>query len=136
MNLRLVRDAFTSASTIGKLYVNDAYECETLEDTDRHMEADGVKVPSQTAIPRGTYNVIVDYSGRFAKDMPHVLNVPGFEGIRIHPGNGPADTEGCILVGLRRGTDFVYQSVTAFVLFYAKLDAALERGETVTLEVL
>lgn len=135
MKLRLVRDAFTLNSTLGKLYVNDIYECETLEDVDRHLEAGGIKMAGETAIPRGTYDVTIDYSSRFAKDMPHILNVPDFEGIRIHPGNTAADTEGCVLVGLRRGVDFVYQSVIAFKLLYAKLDDAVERGEAITLEI-
>lgn len=135
MKLILVRDEFTPQSTIGKLSVNGAYFCETIEDCDRYLEAGGAKIPGETAIPRGTYEVTIDFSTRFGKDMPHVLNVPQFDGIRIHPGNSAHDTEGCVLVGLRRGPDYVYQSVAAFNPLYAKLDAAVEAGEKVTLEV-
>src|SRR5574337_480152 len=135
MLLLLSRDLFTDSSTIGTLSVDGVLQCQTLEDTDRHLEAGGTKIYGQTAIPRGTYEVIVDWSPRFQKNMPHVLDVPQFEEIRIHPGNAPEDTEGCILVGLRRGVDFIYQSVVAFSLLLPKIEAALDAGDTVTLEV-
>jgi len=135
VKLLLVRDAYTLQSTLGKLYVDGNYQCETLEDCDRQLETGGDKVQDDTAIPRGTYKVTIDFSTRFGKDMPHVLDVPQFTGIRFHPGNSAYDTHGCVLVGLRRGSDYVSQSVVAFNQLYVKLDAAIEANKEVTLEV-
>lgn len=80
--------------TIGKLYIDGEYFCDTLEDTVRDK-----KIPNKTAIPAGTYKVIVNTSPRFKRLLPRLLDVPGFEGILIHRGNTPEDTSGCILVG-------------------------------------
>lgn len=135
MNLKVVRDACGQYASLGKMYVNDEYQCETLEDVDRKLEDGGVKIPCETAIPRGTYKVIVDWSPHFNRMLPHVLDVPDYEGVRIHPGNAPKDTEGCILVGMRRGPNYVYQSVNAFNALMDKIDAALDAGEDITLEV-
>jgi hypothetical protein len=131
MKLKLIRDTFTEKSTIGKLFVNDIYESNTLEDVVRYTP----KVYGKTAIPEGNYQVIVDYSNKYQRDMPHVLNVPGFEGIRIHAGNKAEDTEGCILLGLSRKPDWIGQSRTAFESFFDKLDEAISRKEKVTLEI-
>jgi len=133
MDLLLNRFKGTEKSTLGRLFVNGATECFTLEDVRR---PDGVKVDGQTAIPAGTYNVIIDASTRFKRDMPHVLDVPGFEGIRIHSGNTDADTEGCILLGEKiENDDFISGSHDAFNAFFVKLQAAINNGETVTLVI-
>ena len=133
MNLRLLRDTFAEKSTVGALYVNNIFECDTLEDKVRS----GPKVPHATAIPVGTYRVIIDDSARFGRPMPHILDVPGFDGIRIHAGNTDADTEGCVLLGRRTGNvDFIADSRKAFAAFYPKLEAALARGEEVKITVL
>lgn len=87
MKLALVRYGFGSVATLGDLFVDGVYFCKTLEDVDRKLECDGEKVYGKTAIPRGAYNVIIDWSPRFKRELPHVLDVPGFEGIRIHSGN-------------------------------------------------
>lgn len=89
------RKYFTNKSTIGQLTFND-FHCFTLEDTVRR---NGFKIAGETAIPPGEYEVIVNYSERFKQMMPLILNVPNFQGIRIHPGNTEKDTDGCILVG-------------------------------------
>jgi hypothetical protein len=108
MRLTLERDVFSKEWTQGKLSVNDAFLCYTLEDTDRFLEDDSgactdcKKVYGKTAIPRGVYNLKVTMSPRFKKPLPLLLNVPQFEGIRIHAGNLHTDTEGCILVGMDR----------------------------------
>jgi len=135
MHLKLTRDVFTAKSTLGRLEVDGVFECYTLEDIDRKLEDGGKKVYGETAIPRGTYEVVIDFSPKYQHPMPHIMNVPQYEGVRIHPGNFPKDTEGCLLLGLSRGIDRVNSSVLAFQRFVQKLDAAFDRGETVTLEV-
>ena len=77
------------------MYLDGRFGVLHLEDVVRQ----GEKVPGQTAIPEGIYTVQITFSNRFKRDLPLLLNVPNFEGIRIHPGNTDADTEGCILVG-------------------------------------
>jgi hypothetical protein len=102
MDLRIIREEFATTYTIGKLYLNGEFVCYTLEDTVREVVGKPVeewKIPKITAIPAGVYKIIVDHSNHFNKDLPHILNVPGYEGVRIHSGNKPEDTEGCILVG-------------------------------------
>ena len=94
MKLELKRIAYKETYTIGKLYIDGIYFCDTLEDKVRD-----IKIKDKTAIPCGTYKVQITYSNRFKKMMPLLLNVPGFEGIRIHNGNSESDTSGCILVG-------------------------------------
>jgi len=126
MNLKLIRQIFTEKSTIGSLFIDNNFECYTLEDI---VRPPGIKIPGATAIPYGNYEVIIDYSNRFARNMPHFLNVPMFEGIRIHPGNTSADTEGCILVGTSKVTDIIYESKAAFAKFYPKLEEGLRHGE-------
>ena len=128
MELKLRRFEFGTTYTIGKLYVDDVYFCFTLEDKVR----EGEKVDGQTAIPYGTYSVIIDHSNRFNRDLPHILNVPGFEGVRIHTGNTSADTEGCILVGTTwAGKDFVGNSKFAFDPLFEKMKTA----NKITLEI-
>jgi hypothetical protein len=128
IELYVERDTFTPRSTLGKLYIAGKFECFTLEDTVRPA---GVKVPGATAIPEGRYRVVIDFSVRFKRDMPHVLDVPGFDGIRIHCGNTPADTEGCLLLGTLRGADIVVNSRVAFDSFFPKLKGLLNMGEEV-----
>lgn len=106
MELTLKRIAKKDTYTIGKLYVDGEYFCDTLEDKDRGLTSDmslkdikKIKVYGQTAIPSGRYRVTMNMSSRFKKVMPLLLNVPGFDGIRIHSGNTAADTQGCILLG-------------------------------------
>lgn len=136
MNISLKRFEFGSTYTVGKLYVDGVYQCFTLEDKVREQEGVDVskwKVSGTTAIPTGTYKVTIDYSNRFQKEMPHVLDVPGFEGIRIHSGNTSKDTEGCILLGTTwAGTDFVGNSRLAFGAFFSKLKSA--GTATITIE--
>ena len=82
MKLLLKRLHKTQNSTIGELYVDGKFECYTLEDVERKE-----KIYAKTAIPKGTYQVIINMSNRFKKLMPLLLNVPNFEGVRIHTGN-------------------------------------------------
>jgi Family of unknown function (DUF5675) len=138
MEIVLQREASTRNCTPGTLSINGAFECFTLEDVVREVAGQPValwKVDSKTAIPVGTYQVTIDFSNRFERQMPHVLSVPGFDGIRIHSGNTAADTEGCILLGKQRALDDVMQSRDAFAAFFPKLQAAISAGERVTLTV-
>ena len=93
MNIELIRKEKYGDRTIGSIYVDGSFECFSLEDADRELENGGVKIPGKTAIPRGKYRVIIDWSDRFKCLMLHVLDVPQFTGIRIHAGNRPEDTE-------------------------------------------
>ena len=137
MKLLLVRDAGGADFTFGKLYVNGVIECDTLEDRDRELEKAGckAKVMAATAIPRGTYPVTVNVSARFKKRVPLLVDVPCFQGIRIHAGNTKDDTEGCILVGTARGAGKVLNSRVAFARLMEKIEAAYAREEEITMEV-
>ena len=121
MDLRVKRLEFSDDSTIGELSVDGQFECYTLEDKVRP-----VKIKGKTAIPAGQYEVVINFSQRFQKLLPLLLNVPNFEGVRIHPGNIPANTEGCILVGDTKGVDFIGQSRVAFARLFEKMKTAAE----------
>lgn len=111
MKLELKRLYFKDTYTIGKLYVDGDYLCDTLEDKHR---PDGEKVYGETCIPEGVYRVILNYSNRFKRIMPLLLNVLNFIGIRIHCGNTDADTLGCILVGENKIKGKLINSRAAF----------------------
>ena len=127
--IKIIRDTFSDESTIGKLYIDGEYFCETLEDKDRFLEAGGVKIYGKTCIPRGTYQLAITMSNRFKKELPLLLNVPQFEGIRIHAGNTAADTDGCILLGRTRRNNFVENSRDTVNEFIEKLAKMLEEDE-------
>ena len=127
MILTLKRKMFGKKATIGDLYVDSRYFCHTLEDV---VRGDGIKIPGETAIPYGRYKVIIDFSNRFQRDMPHVLDVPMFQGIRIHSGNTDKNTEGCILLGVSiENDDFIGNSRVAFANFFSLLRDGLKQGE-------
>ena len=121
MNITLNRIAKKSKYTIGKLYIDGEYFCDTIEDADRGLtqtmtdaQIKSKKVYGQTAIPTGTYRVIISYSNKFKRQMPLLLNVPGFLGIRIHSGNTEKDTEGCLIVGKNKVVGKVIESKPTF----------------------
>jgi hypothetical protein len=131
----LVRLTLLPHATEGVLYVDGAWECYTLEDAVRPT---GVKVPGETAIPYGRYRVRVTWSPRFKEQMPALDGVPGFEGIRIHPGNSARDTAGCILLGASNGSmadGWISQSRVAYVRLLANLMAAQRRGEETWIDI-
>lgn len=132
MKLLLERVQLDADVTIGSLSVDGDWECWTLEDAVREP---GVKVKSQTAIPFGTYRIDITFSNRFQQPMPLLLNVPMFEGIRIHPGNTKADTEGCILVGWDRHGKSIGRSRLAYVQLFAKLRQSKARAESINIEI-
>lgn len=96
--IKLKRTDYKETYTVGRLYINNNYFCDTLEDRCRDLSKEK-KIYSQTAIPKGVYKLVISYSPRFKRLLPLLLNVPFFEGIRIHAGNSSKDTSGCILVG-------------------------------------
>ena len=98
MKLTLKRIFLGEKYTIGKLYIDGVYFCDTLEDKYRDLTKEK-KVMHETAIPYGTYKVIVNLSPKFKRELPRLLNVPHFEGVLIHNGLYPSHTSGCILVG-------------------------------------
>lgn len=122
----LERMTFTDKSTIGELRIDGDLACFTLEDTCR---AKGIKISGKTAIPAGRYEVIVNYSERFKRLMPLLLNVPDYEGVRIHTGNTDADTEGCILVGMRKDDDVIYDSKKAFDSLFSEIQKRTQTGK-------
>jgi hypothetical protein len=141
MKLTLKRKTFTETSTIGELSIDGKFECFILEDKDRGLnqslpsEAKQLKVDAKTAIPKGTYEIAITFSNRFKQYLPLIMNVPAFDGIRIHSGNVAADTEGCLLPGQTMSIDMVQQSKKAFSLLFAKLKA-VEKTEKITIEII
>jgi len=109
----------TETSTIGELLVDGIWECFTLEDTER-----AIKIKGETAIPKGTYRIIINESNRFKRLLPLLIDVPNFEGVRIHSGNSNHDTEGCILVGQTRNKNYIGQSRKAFDKLFKKMQVA------------
>ena len=124
MKLDLIRRWLTEASTIGELYVDGVRECFVLED--RYRPPPEAKVAGATAIPVGRYEVRITHSPKFGRDLPLLLEVPGYSGVRIHPGNTASDTEGCLLPGRIRHGESVQESRLAFVDLMAKLMGTAE----------
>ena len=121
MLIEVKRFEFKDTYTVGKMYVDGVYECYTLEDVVRN----GTKVIGKTAIYPGEYKLIIDASTRFKQDMPHILDIPDFTGVRIHSGNTSEDTDGCILLGSTwAGKDFIGNSKIAYNKFFEKLKKA------------
>lgn len=148
MKLELKRIFRGPKYTIGKLYVDNQYICDTLEDTDRGLkQTDSLssiqkkKVYGQTAIPTGTYGITLNVISPKFKDrswakfcngkLPRLLNVPGYDGVLIHVGNKPEDTLGCILVGYNKIKGQLINSTEAF----KKLYSILGKSPTITIVV-
>lgn len=150
MELRVERECSTKHSTPGKLYVDGVFECYTLEDPVRpdpnpETRVNEGKVWGETAIPAGRYEIRLTKSPRFSRikfydecdpksaRLPEVLNVPGFDGIRIHVGNAAGDTHGCLLVGgSQPDPDYILHSKDAYKKLFTKLVAAEASGIWIT----
>lgn len=126
MKITVVRRPSAAGCTLGELFVDGRHECYTLEDVVRDE-----KIHGETAIPAGVYKVTVTYSPHFKRDLPLLMGVPNFEGVRIHSGNTAADTEGCILVGRVKTASTVGDSRMAFNSLYAKITEAWTRKEDI-----
>lgn len=141
LELRLKRIARKNTYTIGHLYVDGEYFCDTIEDTDRGLNQSlpmtvnkKLKKRGITAIPTGRYRVTLSVvSPKFSQKpayafcggrLPRLINVPAFDGVLIHIGNTANDTEGCILVGKNTQVGKVLESTAIFKALYAKLQAA------------
>lgn len=142
MEMKLIRKWRKDTYSIGKLYIDGACICDTLEDTDRGLKSSmtkdeiaKVKIKGKTAIPTGKYTVGMSFSNRFKKIMPILVNVPGFDGIRIHSGNTAADTEGCILCGRNTAVGKITESRIYTSKVYDLISQALRQSKSVTLEI-
>ena len=154
MKLLLKRIYTCKDYTIGHLYIKDQYICDTLEDTDRMLDDSmpmeqilNIKVRDKTAIPTGTYNILMNIiSPKYSKKqyymdvcggkVPRIDNVPGFSGILIHCGNSAADTSGCLLLGYNKVKGKVLQSKSAFEKLYPILKAAYKRNESISITII
>lgn len=137
MEINIKRIAFLPDYTIGRLSIDGEYFCDTLEPTDRQLTQSmgrrviqSKKVAGHTAIPTGTYRLLVTKSLRFRRWLPLVHGVPGFEGVRIHAGNRPEDTQGCILVGWNRRRGMLVNSRSALCLLMERI-----KGERVWVSI-
>ena len=138
MNLLLKRKPSLENSTIGELSADGEFLCFTLEDVVREVSGWPVsqwKVSGKTAIPSGTYQVIITQSVRFKRELPLLVNVPGFAGVRIHPGNTSEDTEGCILVGTQVMGAAIVESRKAFQDLFERLKDAFESWDKVHITI-
>lgn len=129
MNLQLRRIKHGKNETIGELYIDDAYFCDTLEDVVRS----GRKVKGRTAIPAGEYSVVVTKSPKFNRLLPLICDVPNFVGVRIHRGNDHEDTAGCILVGKLRGENALEDSIATEISLTHILFQTQAKGDTITI---
>ena len=132
MLIEIKRHWFTIRSTIGVLGINGTYTCFTLEDVAR---AEGIKINGETCIQAGTYKVIMDYSNRHKKIMPHILDVPKFEGIRFDIANKSEEILGCIAIGFERFYDILGSSSAAYECVVKQINEAFIRNEPIELVI-
>jgi len=120
---------FFETCIISDMFINDIFVCNVLEDQYRK----GIKVKHKTAIPAGVYLIIIDYSNRFNALMPHILQVPNFDGIRIHSGNTKEDTSGCLLVGVWGGLQNIQQSRVTYKKIFELINTAFLSNEKISI---
>ena len=142
MNLTLKRLNLTPNYTEGELYVNGVYFCKTLEDTNRDLNKNGQfdnnekKVYGETCIPYGKYKVILSYSPKFKRELPEILEVPDFQGIRIHRGNKISDTLGCVLCGEKVKNGYLSNSTPYEIKLVELFKQANLRNEESFIEII
>ena len=142
MNLTLKRLNLTPNYTEGELYVNGVYFCKTLEDTNRDLNKNGQfdnnekKVYGETCIPYGKYKVILSYSPKFKRELPEILEVPNFQGIRIHRGNKISDTLGCILCGEKVKNGYLSNSTPYEIKLVELFKQAKSKNEESFIEII
>lgn len=132
MKIDLIRHTYTDQSTIGSLAIDGLFTCFVLENP---LELNPALGPAHIAIPFGTYKIGIRWSPRFKRQVLEVMDVPNRTCIEFHPGNTNKDTHGCLLPGKSRAKNFVGESMEAFEFLFGRVRAALERGETVELEI-
>ena len=141
MKLTLKRLFLGTEYTIGKLYMDGVYFSDTLEDPVIDIDKSGkfdngeVKVYGESAIPYGIFEITLNVSPRFKRLLPRLIDVPHFSGILIHRGNYAKDTHGCILVGENKTKGAVLNSAKYEIELVAKIKAALDREEEITIEI-
>lgn len=141
MELRVERLWPRENYTVGRLYVNNEFFSNTLEDKIIDKNKNGIfdngekKVYGESAIPYGKYKVIYNWSPKFGCNLPRLLDVPHFEGILIHPGNTARDSAGCILVGKNTSKGMLSESRYTSDKLNEIIDAAQKRGEEITIEI-
>ena len=141
MNLLLKRTALRDTYTIGKLYVDGQYWCDILEPPVRDLNKNGIfdngekKVPGNSAIPYGTYDIVVNISPKFKRLLPRLLNVPHFEGVLIHRGNAVKDTQACLLPGENRVVGKVLNSTYWEKRITEHLLEAQDRNEDIKIKI-
>ena len=142
MKLELKRIARKNTYTIGRLFVDGKYFSDTIEDKDRLIkQTDNLdkikktKVYAETAVPTGTYKVIVNQSPKFKRLLPRLLDVPGFDGILIHRGNTAKDSAGCIIVGENKVVGKVINSTPYELKLTEMLKKAQDKGESITIKI-
>lgn len=127
--------------TIGKMYIDGEYFCDTLEDRVRDLNKNGkfdngeVKVAGETAIPYGRYQVVVTMSPKFKRELPRLLNVPNFEGILIHRGNTDKDSAGCLLLGENKVKGKVINSTPYEQKLVSILKGVQNKGEEIWITI-
>ena len=142
LNLKLERKWKKEKYTIGNLYVNGVFFSNVLEDTVRGLRQDmtpeeiqKIKIHGQTAIPSGRYEIRVTLSARFRRQLPILLNVPGYAGVRIHPGNNDANTEGCLLPGKNDRVGQVSNSRATMAALQKQIEEAIYQNSKVYIEI-
>lgn len=139
MNLNLFREVSKGDATLSRLFNGEQFLCDVLEDEVREVEGRPVeewKIHGATAIPSGTYNIVLENSQRFGPDTITLQNVLGFKYIRGHAGNTSADTEGCLLFGTRSGENTVRNSRVALAKVKALIKSRLAQGESVSIKII
>ncbi len=142
MEILIVRENFAPDYTEGKLFIDGAYVCDSLEDFDRGLDSSmpedvisSKKVYSKTAIPTGRYKVIIDWSNKFQKNLIHLLNVKGFDGVRMHSLNEASQSLGCIGTGVKTAPGWISKSRDTYKVVHSKVEEALNRGEAVYITI-